>query len=217
MTHSKKQQNYSAEKAEAWEERLQRRQKRKPLVRMERWADALGKKFPNETFIQIPEAPNYAVSSSGMCVSLVTANVIAPWNRKGYMWASFSLGKRRSCFGTSVHRLVCRLFNGEGPDGAVVNHLNGKKHDNRACNLQWCTPTENVSHAYRTGLQKSGESHHYRKHITTATALKIRSMSGIMTPKDLAHEMGVCRATIYDIQRGRTWKHILNSQPSQPA
>lgn len=41
-----------------------------------------------------------------------------------------------------VHRLVMKLFKGESD--LTVDHINGIKHDNRLCNLQYVTTEENT-------------------------------------------------------------------------
>lgn len=58
-----------------------------------------------------------------------------------------------------------------------VNHINGRKSDNYAENLEWVTHRENIRHAHAMGLVKvrSGEGHHqYGKPIPNATKAKMR-------------------------------------------
>jgi hypothetical protein len=51
-----------------------------------------------------------------------------------------------------VHRIVASVFC-HHPDGSdIVNHKDGIKTNNKALNLEWCTPTENNNHAVRMGL-----------------------------------------------------------------
>lgn len=49
-----------------------------------------------------------------------------------------------------VHRLVARAFIGPPRNDQHANHKNGVRADNRAENLEWCSPSENVRHAFRT-------------------------------------------------------------------
>lgn len=55
----------------------------------------------------------------------------------------------------SVHRLVAFEFlPGYGPD-KQVNHINGEKLDNHVRNLEWVTLSQNLKHAFATGLAVS--------------------------------------------------------------
>lgn len=52
-----------------------------------------------------------------------------------------------------VHRPVGAAFLGPPGEGAQINHLDGDKANNRAENLEWCSASENIRHAFRTGLK----------------------------------------------------------------
>lgn len=84
----------------------------------------------------------------------------------GYLQVVFADRKKHS-----VHRLVAHAFCGGYFDGAVVNHKNGVKTDNRALNLEWVTQGQNNQHAYSTldrkgsGTGKFGSAHQTSKAI----------------------------------------------------
>ena len=76
-------------------------------------------------------------------------------------------GRSKLCY---VHRLVAEAFI-QNPNGYPdINHIDGDPSNNRVDNLEWCTPKQNLEHAYRTGLVPSrncylcGKEHYSKEH-----------------------------------------------------
>ncbi len=107
------------------------------------------------------------------------------------------------------HTLVMRAFVGERKS-LEVNHINGIKNDNRLCNLEYVTRSENFKHAYRIGLKKPivGENRTNNK-LSEKDVLKIREIyDGTISMAKIAVKFGVCQNTIFDILHRKKWKHI---------
>lgn len=99
----------------------------------------------------IPEHPNYELNRLGQVRNRRTGKILQPFDDgRGYL--------RVTLDGVNVklHILVASMFV-ENPDPAhktVVNHKKGNKHDPRASQLEWVTQSENIKHAWNTGLIK---------------------------------------------------------------
>lgn len=55
-----------------------------------------------------------------------------------------------------IHRIIAELFIPNSNNYPSVNHINGKKNDNRVENLEWCTVGYNNLHSHILGLNKGG-------------------------------------------------------------
>jgi len=66
-----------------------------------------------------------------------------------------SLWKNNKHSRPHIHRLVAQTFIPTIKNKPHINHIDGNKLNNFINNLEWCTPKENVVHAYRTGLNEN--------------------------------------------------------------
>lgn len=103
-------------------------------------------KTENPEWRIIPQSPQYEASENGDIRKKGGELLKQYRSDRGYMKVTVS-GKT-----TSVHRLVATAFIANPFARKEVNHRNGEKSDNRACNLEWCTRSQNMKHAYACGL-----------------------------------------------------------------
>jgi hypothetical protein len=99
------------------------------------------------TWKPVEQFPGYELSNNGMIRNANTKLVPKTVHHaNGYEYASVKSRMQ------SMHQLVLVTFVGPAPDGCTPNHKNGIKNDNRLDNLEWSNASEQLQHAWNTGL-----------------------------------------------------------------
>lgn len=125
----------------------------------------------------------------------------------GYPTVSLHSGERRTA---NVHRIVAEAFIPNPEGHKQVNHKNGVKSDNRACNLEWCSPSGNAVHAYENGLRTGPKGERNgRAKLKEDQVRAIRKLlkQGLSYQK-IADKYDVSKGTIAHIAKGRKWTHL---------
>jgi len=142
-------------------------------------------------------------------LSLTKEKIISGHTAHGYKIVQLKKEPKRLTI--AVHRLVGLAFIQNPENKPYINHKNGVKHDNRAINLEWCTPSENNHHFSETIVsnRKRGEKHPKAK-LTEEKVIEIRRLykNEGHTTRSLAKMFEVGYVRIYDIIAYRTWKHV---------
>ncbi len=150
--------------------------------------------------------PNYEVSDLGKVYNIVTGKEIKTniSNNTGYY--NLSLCNNGYVKSFMIHRLVLLAFVENVENKPQVNHINGDKSDNRLCNLEWNTRSENQKHSVRIGLRSAAGSKNSQSKINEKIALEIflsKEKNNI-----LANRYNVSVTCVSQIRNGRLWTHV---------
>jgi hypothetical protein len=103
------------------------------------------------------EYPGYDINRLGQIRNRITGLILTPYDdQRGYLRVRLNGTK------VKVHRLVAKTYIPNPNNLPIVNHKRGKKHDNRASQLEWCTVAENIRHAFALGL--NGKKKKVKRH-----------------------------------------------------
>lgn len=175
----------------------------------EQWKDVVGYEFL------------YKISNYGRVVSLANRKkqkhklLSCFKSNNGYLRYSFWKNGKMKHF--SMHRLVALHFITNTYNKAQVNHKDGDKLNNYYKNLEWVDARENTIHAIENGLfcNYFGEKSRFAK-LTESQVIEIYSLwkKSYTSPLELAIKFNISKDNIYNILRGRTWKHLklLNNE-----
>lgn len=162
----------------------------------------------------IEEFSNYAVSDMGRIKRIKKGRrtqiglvLQQRKNRCGYMYLSLC---KNGTHTRTIHRLVLKAFIGN--NDLDCNHIDGDKSNNKLENLEYCTKSENMIHAYKNGLgEKIGTSKlkdgevWLIKRILNSDLFRYKKITQDFISKMFKVSFG----TISKIKRGILWSHIL--------
>lgn len=162
-----------------------------------------------ENFIEIPRYSGYFINKNGVVLSKKTKKTMKQKiGNRGY--ASVSLIKDKKQYTEMVHRLVLESFIGQSR--LTINHINGVRLDNNLENLEYCTQSDNIKHAYRIGSKNANSVRGSKNHcaiLNEADVLEIkRELKNGVNQAILRRKFNVSWSLIYKIRIGKTWKHV---------
>lgn len=97
-----------------------------------------------DDFKEIPCCPSYYASKEGIILNH-TGRIIEGSERNGYLRVNLADGHY------SKHRLIWETFNGEIPEGMVIDHIDGNRKNNNISNLRLVSQADNMKNAQILG------------------------------------------------------------------
>lgn len=160
---------------------------------------------------------SYEVSNLGNVRNSLTKRILQTFlGKDGYLRTQLggSIGKT-----VTIHRLVAKEFCRTCEGKIFVNHKDGNKQNNCADNLEWCTRSENMQHAYEKGLKKpltgckNGRSKLNYEDVCFILENYIPGHEDYGATA-LAVHFGVARQTVSAVVTGQNWRtlHITGKE-----
>lgn len=95
----------------------------------------------------------YKVYKNGDIYSLEDKKLQPTISSHGYCTLTPYIDGKR--YNKRVHRMVAECWLPNPDKHPMINHINGIKTDNRVENIEWCSASHNIRHAFANGLNKS--------------------------------------------------------------
>lgn len=151
----------------------------------------------------IPGYPDYLATEDGNVFSIKKNK----WLKNSLMTNGYYVTTLRNMSNTKktifIHRILGITYLENPNNYPMINHKNGVKADNRLENLEWVSASQNIQHAWNTGLIKRA----YKKpslrlkyqNCTMATKPLIDLQTGIFynSVKEASTLLGINKYTLY--------------------
>lgn len=165
----------------------------------------------DERWLPVKDFPGYEVSDRGRLRRWLGKGfrLMKTW-KSHYGYSQTELYKKGKRHGKMVHRLVLEAFVGKCPKGHQTNHKNGKKQYNFVDNLEWVTPSENVNHAYTTGLKSNVGELCPTVQLKDGEVWLIKKLLFLEVRKKIICKMFKIKYDhLYNISVEKIWTHIV--------
>lgn len=129
-----------------------------------------------EIWKDIPEWEGiYQVSNFGRLKSFKKHpdGLLLKQTNKNGDYFSVVLSKNNRIKSTRTHRLVAENFIPNPENKPQVNHIDMNKQNNHVENLEWCTSSENTTHAYTNKPSMCVGMNYYNQNIRPKTILQL--------------------------------------------
>lgn len=131
-------------------------------------------------------------------------------NKNGYEQVCVSLGGKDKKKIFRIHRAVAETFIPNPNNKRAVNHIDGNKSNNYVDNLEWVTDSENMFHAFNTGLAKTSKGiENANSKLSKEDIMYIKTMymprNKQYGSRALGRKFGVDHMRILDVVKGRTY------------
>lgn len=167
-------------------------------------------------FLEEVKKGNLIVTETGKITNVKTGHTFK--SKEGqYKQITFRINGEKKYI--LAHRLVWIAHNGLIDDPTIqINHKLGTIAGHGLSNLEPLSPSENVQHAYATGLKKASQGeNHWRSKLNSADVLAIRTNfpSSDLTLTEYAANYSVSISTMYALLVCDTWKNIVSGYEEQ--
>jgi len=161
-----------------------------------------------QDFKQIKSYPDYWVHKNGTVHSFKhdKPKILKQHETKGG-YSRVQLWHKGKGLLKLVHRLVANAFLVKENCQTEVNHINGVRHDNDVNNLEWCTRSENILHAFNVLGRVSGRRKLKKRQVTFIGHLISRGYND----SQIAVSVGTSRQSIKNIRKRTAYKEMFDT------